>query len=132
MLNFEAISPLYRNKMVLTDKEKALIENNFNEKSWNAYKIWKGHPNFECSRMAVHKLIKKIKETWLTERRKGSGRPVTATSEEIASILEELVCSQEDEPGNQNSIREIAPRISISKSSVHRLSTKRVFIATNV
>ena len=53
--------------------------------------------------MAVHKLIKKIKETGSTEYRKGSGRPVTATTEVNASIFEELVCSQEDEPGTQNS-----------------------------
>ena len=54
--------------MVLTDKQKAVIENDFNEKGWNAYKIWKEHPSFECSRMAVHNVIKKIKETGLTER----------------------------------------------------------------
>ena len=60
-----------RNKMVLTDKQKAVIENDFNEKGWNAYKIWKEHPSFECSRMAVHNLIKKIKETGSAERRKG-------------------------------------------------------------
>ena len=57
-----------RNKMVLTDKQKAVIETDFNEKSWNAYKILKEHPSFECSRMAVHNLIKKIKETGSTER----------------------------------------------------------------
>ena len=114
-----------RNKTVLTDKQKAVIENDFNEKGWNAYKIWKEHPSFECSRMAVHNLIKKIKETGSTERRKGSGRPVTATTEENASIFEELVCSQEDEPGTHNSIRQITPRISISKSSVHRLVKKK-------
>ena len=28
-----------RKKMVLTDKQKAVIENDFNEKGWNAYKI---------------------------------------------------------------------------------------------
>ena len=111
--------------MVLTDKQKAVIENDFNEKGWNAYKIWKDHPSFECSRMAVHNLIKKIKETGSTERRKGSGRPVTATTEENASIFEELICSQEDEPGTHNSIRQITPRISISKSSVHRLVKKK-------
>ena len=75
--------------------------------------------------MTVHNLIKKIKETGSTERPKGSGRPVTATTEENASIFEELVCSQEDEPGTHNSIREITPRISISKSSVHRLVKKK-------
>ena len=72
--------------MVSTDKQKAIIENGFNEKGWNAYKIWKEHPNFECSSMAVHNLIKKIKETGSTERRKGSDRPVTATTEESVSM----------------------------------------------
>ena len=75
--------------------------------------------------MAVHNLIKKIKETGSTERRKGSGKPFTATIEENASIFEELVCSQEDEPGTHNSSRQIAPQISISKSSVHRFVKKR-------
>ena len=75
--------------------------------------------------MAVYNLIKKIKETGSTERRKESGRPVTATTEENALIFEELVCFQEDEPGAHNSIRQIAPQISISKSSVHRLVKKK-------
>ena len=82
--------------------------------------------------MAVHNLIKKIKETRLTERCKGSAQPVTATTEENMSIFEELVCSQEDEPGTHNSIRQIAPQISISKSSVHYLVKKKNLIATNV
>ena len=49
--------------------------------------------------MSVHNLIKKIKETGSTERRKRSGRPVTATTEEIAGVVEDLISSQEDEPG---------------------------------
>ena len=109
--------------MVLTGRQKAVID--FNEKCWNAYKIWKEHPSFKCSRIAVHNLIKKIKETGPTERRKGKGRAVTETTEENASIFEELVCSQEDEPGTHNSIRQIAPRISISKWSFHRLVKKK-------
>ena len=44
--------------MVLTDKQKAVLENDFNEKDWNAYKIWKEVPSFESSYMAVHNLIK--------------------------------------------------------------------------
>ena len=111
--------------MVLTDKQKTVIENDFNEKGWNAYKIWKEHPSFECSCMAVHNLIQKIKETGSTEYHKGSGWPITTTTEENALIFEELVCLQEDEPGTHNSIRQIAPRISISKSSVHRLVKKK-------
>ena len=49
--------------------------------------------------MAVYNLIKKIKETGLTEYHKGSDQPVTATTGENASIFEELVCSQDNEPG---------------------------------
>ena len=75
--------------------------------------------------MAVHNLTKKIKETGLTEHCKGSSPPITTTTEENALIFEELVCLQEDEPGTHNSIRQIAPRISISKSSVHRLVKKK-------
>ena len=82
--------------------------------------------------MAVHNLIKKIKETESTERRKGSDGPVTTTTEENALIFEMLVCLQEVEPGTHNSIRQIAPGISISKSLVHRLVKKKIFIATNV
>ena len=77
--------------------------------------------------MAVHNLIKKIKENWSIERRKGGGQPVTATTEENASIFEELVCLQEDEPGKHKPIRQIAPLISISKSSVHQLLKKKNF-----
>ena len=74
--------------MILTDKQKAVNENYFNEKGWIAYKIWKEDPSFECSPcVAVYNLIKKIKETGSTERRKGSDRPVTATREENASVF---------------------------------------------
>ena len=75
--------------------------------------------------MAVHNLIKIIKETGSTERRKGSGRLVTATTEENASSFEELVCLQEDEAGTHNSNKQIAPQIWISKSSVYLLVKKK-------
>ena len=107
--------------MVLTDKQKAVTENDFNEKCWNACKIWKEHQSFERFCVALHNLIKKIKETGSTECHKGSGRPITVTTEENRSIFEELVCSQ----FYHNSIRQIAPPISISKSSVHRLVKKK-------
>ena len=83
--------------MVLTEKQKAVIENDYYEKGWNAHKIWKEHPSFnKCSCMAGS-----------TERRKGSGRPITAITEANASMFEELVCSQEDKPGTHNSIQSI-------------------------
>ena len=111
--------------MVFSAKEKAVIEYEFVEKGWNSHKIWREHPSFNCSRMAVYNLIKKIKQTGSTERQKGSGRPVTATTQENEEMVEELVCSQEEEPGTHNSIRKIAPQLSIGRSSVHRLIKKK-------
>lgn len=111
--------------MVLTEKQKAVIENDFIEKGWNAHKIWTEDPSFECSRIAIHNLIMKIKETGSTDRKKGSGRPITATTDENGELVEELICSQEEEPGSHNSIRQIPPQLSIGRSSVHRLVKKR-------
>ena len=79
--------------MVLSDKQKAVIVNDFNDKGWNTYKIWNKHPSFQCFRMAFHNLINKVKETWSTVRRKGTGLPVTTTTEENALIFEELIRS---------------------------------------
>ena len=106
--------------MVLTDKEKAVIENDFNEKGWIACKIWKEHPSFECSCMAVHNLIKKIKETGSTERRKGSGRPVTATTEKTRRFLRSLfVCNKMN----------LVPTIPSGKSHLGYRSANHQFIA---
>ena len=121
-----------RNKMVLTDKQKAVIETDFNEKSWNTCKILNEHPSFECSRMAVHNLIKKIKETGSTERRKESEQPVTTTTEKTNRFLRSLfVCKKMN----------LVPTIPSGKSHLgyrsanHQFiawSRKRIFIATNV
>ena len=56
--------------------------------------------------MAVHDLIKKIKEPGLTEHRKGSDQPIT-TTEQNMSIIRELVCLQDDEPDTHNFVRGI-------------------------
>ena len=111
--------------MVLTEKQKAVIENDFIEKGWNANKIWTEHPSFNCSRQAVHNLITKIKETGSTDRKKGSGRPITATTEENADLVEEPICSQEEQPGSHSSLRQIAPQLSIGTTSVLRIVRKR-------
>ena len=50
---------------------------------------------------------------------------MTATTEENGDLVEELICSQEEEPGNHYSIREIAPQLSIGRSSVQRLVGKK-------
>ena len=61
------------------------------EKGWNADKIWTELPFvqlFNCSQMAVHNLIGKIKETESTDRIEGSGRPVTVKTKENGELVQ--------------------------------------------
>ena len=111
--------------MVLTKDNIAVIKNDVHEKSWAASRIWREHPSFNCSRQAVVNLVKKIKDTGSGERLKGSGRPVSAATEDNLDATEDLILSQEGQPGTHSSIREIAADLGISKSSVHDLLLER-------
>ena len=75
----------------LTADQIAVIKNDYEEKGWTAYRIWQEHPRFQCSRNTVEKLIRKIKETGSGERREGSGRPISATTDENADECEECI-----------------------------------------
>ena len=55
------------------------------------------------------------------DRQKGSGRPVSATTLENQEAVEELICSQEDQPGTHLSPREIAEELNVSHTSVRRM-----------
>ena len=72
--------------MVLSFEDKIIIQNDLEEKEWTAYKIWKEHPTKNWSISSVQRLVNKIKETGSIERRPGSGRPITATTEENGEI----------------------------------------------
>ena len=63
--------------MVLTKDQIAVVKNDLEERSWSAYRIWKEHPTFNCSKNTIINLVKKIKETGSGDRKIGSGRKVT-------------------------------------------------------
>ena len=65
----------------ITVEQIAVFKNYFEEKGWTAYRIWQEHARFGCSRNAIEKLIKKIKEAGSGKRRPGSGRPITVTTD---------------------------------------------------
>ena len=85
--------------MIFSSEDKAVIKNDFEEKGWKGYKIWKQHPTKKWALSFKQRLVRKIKETGTIERRPGSGRPVTATTEQNGDLVEEMICSQEDAPG---------------------------------
>ena len=68
--------------MVLSEKDKIIIENDYLENGWTAYKICQEHQAKHWVLSSVQRLIQKIKETGSIKRRKGSGRPVTACTPE--------------------------------------------------
>ena len=113
--------------MVLTELQKYVIINDHEEKGYSSYKIHKEHPAFNCSRQAIANLLSKYKSTKSIERKKGSGRKVTITTPEVAAEVEELACSQEDQPGTGYSARSIAKHLKISRSSVQRIVKKKQY-----
>ena len=102
--------------MVFTFEDKAVIKNDYLEKRWGPYRIWKEHPSKGWKKDAVIRLINRFVETGSMERKKGSGRPTTATTEENADATEDLICSQEEQPGTHVAPRAIKRRLGISRS----------------
>ena len=49
--------------MVLSYEDKIIIQNDYEEKGWTAYKIWKVHETKNWNYSSVKRLIKKLKET---------------------------------------------------------------------
>ena len=55
------------------------------------------------------------------DRQKGSGSPWTATACKNEEAIEDLVCSQEDQPGTHMHPMDIAKELDISNSPIHRI-----------
>ena len=62
--------------------DKAVIRNDFEEKGWTPYRIAPEHGAKGWVESSVRRLLDKYQETGSMDRRPGSGRPKTATTEE--------------------------------------------------
>ena len=76
--------------MVFSDEDKAIIKNDYDEKGWNAYNIWKNHPAKGWVESSVRRLIRRYEETGSMDRQPGSGRPRTARTEENVEVVVEV------------------------------------------
>jgi len=56
------------------------------------------------------------------ERKRGSGRPKSARTEDNIAKVQELLCSQEDRPGSSKSTRQVAAHVGISERTVRRIA----------
>ncbi len=106
--------------MVFSSEDKSIIKHYYRDKGWTPYKIWKENPEKKWDKTSVKRLCNRIDEFQTTERRPGSGRPRSATSDENQEVVDELICSQE-EPGTHTHPQTIADDLSVSYSSVQRM-----------
>ena len=61
--------------MVFSKDDKIIIQNDYEEKEWSAYKIWKYHSLKNWTYTSVKKLLKPFKNSVTKNRKEGSGRP---------------------------------------------------------
>ena len=112
--------------MVFSNEDKIIIENDYKEKSWSAYKIWKNHPSKKWDYSSVKRLLKKkISETGSMDRIHGSGRPRIVSTEDNKDLIEEFVFSQEERPHTQLALRKMPEQTVISRSLTWKMVKRR-------
>jgi len=72
----------------------AVIVTCFTEKGWTGTRIAKKIPNKKWNYRSINRVLAKYRHTGSTDRKKGSGRPVTAmTDENLAEVKQEKAFS---------------------------------------
>ena len=88
----------YQFTIVFSKEDKIIIQNDYEEKEWSAYKTWKNQSSKNWTYTSVKRLLKRFKDSDTMNRKEGSGRPRSVTTEESTDLIEELICSQEEVP----------------------------------
>jgi len=107
--------------MVFSHEDKVLIKNLYLLKNYGPTKLMSEFPEKNWKRRGLENLLKKLRETGTTDRKKGSGKPRSARTEDNVSSVEEQVLSREGQPQTHRSIRQISREIGVLKSSVLRI-----------
>ena len=106
------------------NQDRLTIESLYDNNKWSAYRIVKEFPAKAWNERSVARILSKYKATGTTARKSGSGRPVTVATAENMEIVEELISSQESQPGTHKSPREIAKRLNVGRESVRTMVKK--------
>lgn len=109
--------------MAITDSDKMLIQV-LRSEGLGARAIKSRHPDRTWSIAQIHRICKRFdqKGDYALSRKPGSGRPKTARSRANIAAVEELICSQEDQPGTSLSTRQIAAQVGICQKSVRNIA----------
>lgn len=107
----------------LTDEDRILIRILRNEKLFNAHKMMKEFPSRKWNKRTLNRLIKQIDATGMSNSRKAdTGRKRSVRTLANIELVEELICSQNSNPGTSKSPREIERATGISRSTVRRIA----------
>jgi len=101
----------------------AVIVTCFDEQGWTGTRIGKEFPNKKWDYRS--QVFAKYRYTGTTDRKEGSGRPVTAMTDGKLAEVQQLCQSQHDRPETHNSQREAARIIGVSRRSVQRMLKRR-------
>ena len=106
---------------MLSKEDRVLIKILRIEKGYGARKLISEFPRKNWSLASVNRLLHKVDTTGSADRKPGSGRLRTARTDGNIHVVEDLVLSQENEPGTHRTVRQIARETGIAKSSVHNI-----------
>lgn len=107
--------------MVFTEEHRIIIKYLRIKHGHGPQKIVDDHPEFEWNVNGVKKLLAKIDKTGDVKRKEGSGRPRTSRTEENVALVEEMILSQEDNPGTHQTPAEIAAELGIHRRQVQQI-----------
>lgn len=112
--------------MVFSRDDRILIKELRKSKGCGARMLLKEFPLKNWSLSGLSYLIKKVDATGSSDRKLGSGRPRSARTNENITEVEELILSQDSQPGTHSSMREVAREVGMSAASVHRIVHKDI------
>ena len=108
--------------MALSREDKMRIQT-LREQGLGAKAIQAAYPQKGWKLTTLQKMCRRIDKTGsAVERKVGSGRPKSARSAANIAMVQEMICSQEDEPGTSKSTRQIAGEMGISATSVRAIA----------
>ena len=113
--------------MVFSKEDKIIIRNDYEEKGWSAYKMWKDHSSKNWIYTSLKRFLKRFKDSGTMNRKEGSGRPRSVTTEENADLIAKIICSQEEALHTHLAPRKIAEQTGISRPSIRRMIKRRNF-----
>ena len=107
--------------MVFSNEEKVILKSFRIKYKYGATRIFNNYPEYEQNVNGLKKLLKKVDETGDVARKESSRWPKSVRIEKNIKHVEEMIISQEDQPGPHSTTKEMARELSIDCQSVSRI-----------